>query len=219
MSGAYSNNPHVLVRYDIEDPNEEFLSLVLSQYKKTNDIAYTLSCFCTESFSFDHPEKELPEIKAFSGQWTLENAGGPVGQDDFFRNPMYLVVVPSESTVQIQCSTVKTYSRELNSDQEYFRTQSQALTNPSLLLLVNVMLVGLNKQRKGDYSSYRELVKMRGRPVIESGIYRYGFTTTYRQTIPAGEYVLVLSTFRKDQVGAYKATVKSSTKLQISIVP
>jgi calpain-7 len=176
------------------DSPEEFLSLVLSQYKKSNDIAYTLSCFCTEKFSLEKPEEDLPVVKNLRGQWTSDNAGGPVGQNGFFQNPMYLIKIPVETTIRIQCSTVKTYS-------------------------VNAMLISINKHRKEDYSSYRQVVKMRGRPILDSGVYRFGFTTTNQEQVPAGEYVLVLSTFRCGQVGTFSASVNSSIKLEISVVP
>lgn len=43
LEGAYTNNPHVLIRYDVEGLADKHLSLVLSQYKKSNDLCYTLS--------------------------------------------------------------------------------------------------------------------------------------------------------------------------------
>lgn len=110
INGAYTNNPHVLVRYDVTGPADEFISLVLSQYEKSNDMNYTLSCFCTEPFSLGNPEKDLPETRELSGSWTPASAGGPVGKDSFFINPMYVVTIPSDATIQIRCSTVKTYS-------------------------------------------------------------------------------------------------------------
>ena len=43
LEGAYTNNPHVLIRYDVEGLADKYLSLVLSQFKKSNDLCYTLS--------------------------------------------------------------------------------------------------------------------------------------------------------------------------------
>lgn len=38
LMGAYTNNPHCLVRYDITDASDKFLSVVLSQFEKRNDL-------------------------------------------------------------------------------------------------------------------------------------------------------------------------------------
>jgi calpain-7 len=109
-NGAYTNNPHGLVRYDISGPADKYISLVLSQYQKSRDMGYTLSCYCTEPFSLGQPQKELPNLKDFSGSWTPATAGGPVGKDKFFMNPMYLLCLKEEATIQLRCSTVKTFA-------------------------------------------------------------------------------------------------------------
>ena len=43
LTGAYTNNQHILIRYDVEGPSDKHLSIVLSQYKKSTDLCYTLS--------------------------------------------------------------------------------------------------------------------------------------------------------------------------------
>ena len=47
------------VWYDAESPENQVLSIVLSQDKKSNDHRYTLSSYCTEEFLLGHPEPEL----------------------------------------------------------------------------------------------------------------------------------------------------------------
>ena len=106
--GAYTNNPHVLVRYDVTGSNDEFISLVLSQYKKSHDMGYTLSCYCTEPFSLGRPHPDLPCAKELTSSWTLH--GGPVGDDRFFNNPMWVVTVPESATFQLRCFTEKTFA-------------------------------------------------------------------------------------------------------------
>ena len=110
IDGAYTNNPHVLVRYDVSGPADKFISLVLSQYQKSQDLSYTLSCYCTEPFSLGRPHKDLPFLRELSGSWTPSSAGGPVGKDGFFFNPMYVLNLTEEATMQLRCSTVKTYA-------------------------------------------------------------------------------------------------------------
>lgn len=109
LTGAYTNNPQVLVRYDLMGTEDEHLSLVLSQHKKSNSLGYTLSSYCTEDFSISKPEKDLPHNDDFSSSWTQSTAGGPIGRDAFLSNPTYTVLVPDGgATVQFRLSTRKT---------------------------------------------------------------------------------------------------------------
>lgn len=109
LTGAYTNNPHCLVRYDVSDASDEYLSIVMSQYEKSHDLGYTLSCFCTEPFSLGLPAKELPFSRTLTSSWTPSTAGGPVGKKPFYRNPMFAVEIPSGGAlVELQCSAPKT---------------------------------------------------------------------------------------------------------------
>ena len=90
LTGAYTNNPHCLVRYDVTDPSDEYLSIVLSQYEKSHDLGYTLSCFCTEPFQLGPPTKELPFARTITSSWTESTAGGPVGKKRFYRYVLIL---------------------------------------------------------------------------------------------------------------------------------
>lgn len=111
LNGAYSNNPHVLVRYDVSGPSDKYLSLVLSQYKKSRDLSFTLSCFCTEHFSLTRPAAELAICRVVNSEWTVSSAGGPPGAQGFDGNPMWAVLVPrGGACVQIRCSAVKSFA-------------------------------------------------------------------------------------------------------------
>mmetsp|Transcript_36362 Transcript_36362/g.109113 ORF Transcript_36362/g.109113 Transcript_36362/m.109113 type:complete len:659 (-) Transcript_36362:145-2121(-) len=132
LTGAYTNNCHVLVRYDIAGPEDKHLSLVLSQYQKSNDLSYTLSCFCTHPFKLGHPAKEQPVVAVINSEWTASSAGGPAGQPGFRGNPMWSVSVPVEGAfVQVRCSSVKTFA-------------------------VNVLLVGVDSPGERIWSVDRE---------------------------------------------------------------
>jgi calpain-7 len=109
LTGAYTNNPHVLVRYDVDGADDKFLSLVLSQYKKANDLSYTLSCFSTEPFSLGKPQNNLPFTKELSSTLTLN--GGPLGSKNVINNPMFALGIPNDDDsviVQLKVSTSKT---------------------------------------------------------------------------------------------------------------
>ena len=103
--GCYTNNPHVLVRFEIKEPKDKHLSLILSQYKKSNSLNYTLSCFCTENFHLGKPEKDLENHTEISSTWTTYTAGGPVGQSSFIRNPQFSLRVSATTLLQIKLST------------------------------------------------------------------------------------------------------------------
>jgi calpain-7 len=106
VRGAYTNNPHVLIRYDLQGPDDKFLSLVLSQYEKANDLGYTLSCYCTESFKFSAPVKDLPFRYIIKSEWTQSSAGGSPNHDSFGMNPMFRVRVPVDAvSLQLRCGT------------------------------------------------------------------------------------------------------------------
>ena len=157
LTGAYTNNPHCLCRYDVSDPADKFLSIVLSQYEKSHDLAYTLQVFCTEPFSLSRPAKELPFSRSFTSSWTQVNAGGPIGKKTFYTNPMFAVDVPNGgTTIQVECMCPKT-------------------------LAVNVMLVPVESYGRRvtkvkadppvDSGNYRHGFVVTKRACIEAGFY------------------------------------------------
>ena len=121
LSGAYTNNQHVLVRYDADGNDDRYLSIILSQYKKSNDLGYTLSCFCTEKFELLNSEK-LAICCPLAGSWKLRDsssdqerlsldigtAGGPPGKGSFGSNPQWSVRIPSDGIqIQLKCMVPK----------------------------------------------------------------------------------------------------------------
>ena len=66
---------------------------------------------------------------------------------------------------------------------------------------------------------YRVAAKRSGKPVLDSGNYRYGFVVTERGLISAGTYLLIVSTFDPGQLGVFKVKVCSSVKFTIEVVP
>ena len=113
--GAYTNSSHVLVRYDAIGSQDKFLSLVLSQYQKTHDLSYTLSCYCTSPFELGKPTKDPEHIIEIKSQWTRESAGGPPSSPTFGMNPMWAIQIPPEvlgssqdgSFLQLSCTTTR----------------------------------------------------------------------------------------------------------------
>lgn len=107
LTGAYTNKPQVLVRYDVTDPADKYLVLVLSQYDRSDDLGYTLSCYCTENFSFGRQMDDHVHRREISA--ALNQAGGPIGTPAFKHNPMFgLSVTESNTTLQFLLSVNKT---------------------------------------------------------------------------------------------------------------
>lgn len=63
IRGLYSNNPHNLVRLDVEESDPGRYALVLSQLDKTRDVSYTLTVMSTCPFRFSITPP-LPELVA-----------------------------------------------------------------------------------------------------------------------------------------------------------
>jgi hypothetical protein len=108
MMGAYTNSPQVLIRYDVTSNADKYLSLVLSQYKKTRDIPYTLSIFGTEDFALCQPPKSPEHLIELTSSWTATTAGGPIGSASYTKNPMFAVQIPKGgATIELRLATTK----------------------------------------------------------------------------------------------------------------
>ena len=108
LTGAYTNSPQVLVRYDVTSPDDKYLTLVLSQYKKFRDVPYTLSIFATSHFALSPTPPDLEYCIERMSSWSDKTAGGRIGQDSFINNPMFAVQVPSGGgTLEVRLSTSK----------------------------------------------------------------------------------------------------------------
>lgn len=179
-----------MVRYDIQDVHDKHLALVLSQYKKSNDLNYTLSCYCTEEFNLSQPEKSLAHHYNFSSTWSTYTAGGPIGQDMYHTNPQYSILVTSNKNVRSS-------------------TTLQLRVSTTATTAVNAVLVPVQ--------SYGDMVtKAIGQPIIDTGKYRHGFVVSDQTIVPAGAYALVISNFHVGQTGLFNIQVSSnSSKLKV----
>jgi hypothetical protein len=185
LTGCYTNNPHVLVRYDVQDEKDQNLALVLSQYRKSNDLNYTLSCYCTEGFAVTSPEQSLDHCNELKSKWSTFTSGGPLGCATYHQNPQYSILIPPGNN----------NSREPTSLQISISTTSTTAVHA---LLVPVRSLG-------DTS-----LKAAGEPVIDTGNYRHGFVVSTRTSLSPGAYALVVSNFHVGQTGFYTVKVSSS---------
>jgi len=210
LTGAYTNNQHVLVKYDAKGPEDKFLNIVLSQYKKSHDLGYTLSCFCTEEFQLGYPENPLSKSQQLVGSWKLRDsatdnsyslaigtAGGPPGKGSFGSNPQWSIRVPAGGIrIQVKCMAHKE-------------------------LPINIILArcihGSGSQQCGQNDQKSKRINhLYEDPIIDTGAYRHGFAVSDVIFVPAGLYVLVASTFEAGQVGRFLLHVLSSKEVHIS---
>ena len=193
-TGAYTNSSHVLVRYDAIGSQDKFLSLVLSQYQKTHDLSYTLSCYCTVPFELGKPTKDPEHVTEIKSQWTRESAGGPPSSPTFGINPMWAIQIPPEV---------------LGSSQDGSFLQLSCTTTRSIA--VNLMLVRVD--RLG--TRVRRLNK---EPIIDTGDYRHSFVATNLRCVPSGSYTLVVSSYYPGQTGTFAIKVLSTSKIDVKAI-
>jgi len=155
----------VLVRYDVEDKADKYLSLVLSQYKKSNDLNYTVSCFCTENFHFGKPEKDLEHSVELSSAWSTYSAGGPIGQANFVNNPQFSLHVEKGTTLQLKLSTSTTLAANviMVPVRSYGDTIEKATNEP---------LIDSGKYRHGFVATEKKAVKPGGYACIVSNFHK-----------------------------------------------
>ena len=171
-----------MVQYDVLNESDKHLALVLSQYKKSKDLNYTISCYCTEDFELTSPEPNLENQTQISATWSTYSAGGPIGCDTFDTNPQYAIFIPNNLAHPKQSVTIQ------------ISVSSTATT------AVNALLIPVKK--------YGEKLQKDSDAIIDTGKYRHGFVVSNRTSIPSGAYTLVVSNYHVGQTGFY--TLKMS---------
>jgi calpain-7 len=193
LTGAYTNNPHVLVRYDLQGPQDAHLTLVLSQYQKSRDLGYTLSCFCTDPFSLGESPRDLEHTVRVGSAWTSHTSGGPLGTPSCEKNPAFALHVPESAAQRGKRTKVQ--------------LRLTAVSNQATAVNVAAFPV----ERMGD-----GMRKATGGPVLDSGAYRHGFCVTEASRLPAGSYVIVATTYTPGMLGSLELVVASSSaKIQV----
>lgn len=109
VRGLYSNNPHNLVRFDVETLDPGTYAVVLSQYEKKRDVRYSLTVLSTAPFSLQPTPVLPPTVTRMEGTWGGETAGGRLGLSTFLQNPQFTVVVKKACAVYIEMMAPKEY--------------------------------------------------------------------------------------------------------------
>jgi hypothetical protein len=185
LAGLYTNNPHFFIRYDVNDSSDKRLAVILSQFKKSRDMNYTIAFFCSDDFELNPPQPTLPHHAEISSTWSTYTAGGPIGSNSYHTNPKYSILIPCDKTDE-------TNSAEL-----------QLSLSTSATTAVNAMLYTVT--RRSD-----KVVNSTNHAIIDTGKYRHGFVVSNRTTIPPGEYILIVSNYHVGQTGFYTLKVSSN---------
>lgn len=75
------------------------------------------------------------------------------------------------------------------------------------------------QERSASFRNYRQLAMTSGKPILDSGNYRYGFAVTKSETVSAGRYLLIVSTYEPGQTGVFRIDVCSSVQVKVESVP
>ena len=189
LRGAYSNNQHILIRYDVKDHEDRLLSIVLRQFNKSDNLRFTLSCFCTEEFWLQKPDEEMALHTTINGKWELRGdknnsalqigtAGGPPNAGSFGSNPQWCVLLKKQhSKLQFKCFAEKD-------------------------LAINVVFVKTTKKR---------ICHLYDEPLVDTG-YRFGFSVSDVVCVPPGMYSLIVSTSKVGEVGSFVLQILSSSE-------
>lgn len=110
---THSNNPHNLTRLDVDASCQRY-ALVLSQYEKARDLAFTLSIYATRPFTLRPAPPLPPAVAKLEGVWDSQSAGGRLGQRTFMHNVRGLwlsnqSVAPIPSHVKSHTHTTHTH--------------------------------------------------------------------------------------------------------------
>jgi hypothetical protein len=73
------------------------------------------------------------------------------------------------------------------------------------------MLVSLQGKNSRNLEQYRQLAESNGKPILDSGNYRHGFTVTDTKLVGQGTYILILSLFEEKQMGSFEITISSAS--------
>jgi hypothetical protein len=82
------------------------------------------------------------------------------------------------------------------------------------------MLVSLQGKKSRNIEQYRQLAQSNGKPILDSGNYRHGFTVTDTKLVGQGKFVLILSAFEERQLGSFEVIISSaSNAVDVHAIP
>ena len=208
IKGVYSNNPHDLVRIDVDMTNNadtKDMTIVLSQLDRVLDVNYTLSIFGTNTFRFFRTPTAGVYKYDFTGKF-VENECGSMSPEAFFMNPQFYI-----------------YSGSSNSKNEKIKLHLEAFYTRTISCSIDIISVPKSKELilAGNKPSRVYSVDVRDKDNRTSGAYRQGYCyITDILLQPEMFYVVILSTYMSSMAGSYRFNCISNTnKIRCEGIP
>ncbi|ORZ25281.1 hypothetical protein BCR42DRAFT_445071 [Absidia repens] len=190
--GTYVNSPHILVRFNAP-PGTSSYTIVVSQHEKERSLYFSLRAYSLAPFKLlEVPLRYLVEQK-ISGQWNDLTAGGNASNASYMHNPQWRITIPSTNN-------------SLNEPTTKSKTGLLLMLEAPKSFAIHLLLVEGGK--RATSVSVRDIL-------TESGPYRHGFCYCEMETLRAGVYTVVASTFEANLIGQFVLTAASDIPLII----
>lgn len=181
----FVDSPQTLMRYDVK-AGTPYTVVVAQESLPLPKYTFTLSFFSRCPLSISKATPALQYFTEVEGSWTRRNAGGNARTPSFFHNPQYALVVPQATPISLLLAT--------DADD----------------VAIHVDLVWAPGQRVTALT-VRDIV-------VSSGEYRRGCALAEvkaPQTIDAGTYTVVASTFEPGQHANFVLRVGSNVPVTL----
>ncbi|CAO3607815.1 unnamed protein product [Cunninghamella echinulata] len=206
--GLYVNSPHILVRFNAP-PGTSKYTIVVSQHEKSRSLYFSLRAYSLAPFKLHEIPFPYPIEQKITGQWTDQTAGGNASKATYMHNPQWKITIPSNYN-----NNNNNNNNNINNNYNHH----QQKTNTGLLLMLEtsksfaVHLLLVEGGKRATSVSVRDIL-------AESGPYRHGFCYCDLETIKAGDYTVVASTFEADLIGQFVLTAASNIPITIEPIP
>jgi len=210
-------------------------TIVVSQFEKKHDVAFTITAYSTLPARFKPIDdaKLWRYQKVFTGAWNEKYCGGSPNHDTFPQNPQFKITTFYKTHLRFLLEAPIEYSVNIQlylcANQEEEEEQSEGGIEASNYDDNQVNLMD-NDGNPDEMEQVDDAKKAKGGKILsrkdyskdllvgDSGAYRYGVCMTDVLNVERGTYIAIISTFKPQQIGGFKFTVKSVENLQLRVV-
>jgi len=215
-------------------------TIIISQYEKKHDVAFTITAYSTLPARFKpiDDSRLWKYQKVFTGAWDKNYCGGSPNHNTFPQNPQFkittyfkthlrfLLEAPIEFSINIQLYLC-TNDQEQEQEQEQKEGKEEEEEDVSSNYDDNNVDLDKDNDDNNDNNKKEEIKtgKILTRRdyskdllIGDSGPYRYGVTMLDTLNVEQGTYIAIISTFKPQQLGPFKFTIKSVENLSLKVV-
>jgi calpain-7 len=193
-AGPYVDSPQTMLRFDAR-AGETYTVAVAQSGLPLLSYSFTLSLFSRAPLAVAPAKDELRHYTELAGAWNRRSAGGSSACPTFVRNPQYLLRLPAASPVTLLLCAADD-SIPVRVDLVWAAARVTALTTRDVAAT------------SGAYARGRTLA------AVTPASPQAGATT-----LPAGSYVVVLSTYEPGQLAEYTLRAGADVPLDIAPLP